>query len=114
MGFVLVIFILFLLFLNTEIFNKMYLTSSDGCVENFSEEAYPIGDGNSFNPNSRSNDYFYDRTGLKGSLFSKLSPVNIYEPVKKELIPKLSQTEVVHKLEVYPIQFYETCVSDVI
>jgi len=111
MGILLVVLILFLLFLNSEIFKKPKLI---GCVEPFSEEAYPVGFGNSFNPNSRSNDYFYDRTGMKGTLFSKLSPVDIYEPIKKEIVPILSQLEVSHKLEIYPEAFYQNCESDFI
>jgi hypothetical protein len=111
MGILLVVLILFLLFLNSEIFKK---PKSIGCVEPFSEEAYPVGFGNSFNSNSRSNDYFYDRTGMKGTLFSKLSPVDIYEPIKKEIVPILSQLEVSHKLETYPEAFYQNCESDFI
>jgi hypothetical protein len=114
MGFLLVVLILFLIFLNNEIFNKTPPQTSYRNVEKFSEEAYPIGYGNSFNPNSRSNDYFYDRTGLKGSLFRKMSPIPIYESEKKEPVPIMSQNDIVHKLELYPIQFYEPCKSDFI
>jgi hypothetical protein len=111
MRFLLVILILFLLFLNSEIFNK---PKPVGFVEKFSEEAYPLSFGNSFNSNSRNNDYFYDRTGMKGTLFSKLPPVDTHDPIKKEIVPTSSQLEVSHKLEIYPEAFYQKCESDFI
>jgi hypothetical protein len=109
MGISLVILILFLLFLNTEIFNT---DIAPRCVEKFSEESYPVGGGNSFNSNSRSNDYYYDRTGLKGSVFTNPTSLPIYKMPKKEISRSLSQLGVVHKLEVYPESFYNNCVSD--
>jgi hypothetical protein len=77
---VLLIFLLFLLFLNSEIF---------GVREGFSEESYPVGDGNYFNSNS--NNYYYDRTGLKGSMYNILEPTATYK-VSKDIEPLILNT----------------------
>ncbi len=64
----------------------------------------------SFNSNSRSNDYFYDKTGMKGTLFRTLPTEPKYEvPEKKEII--LPEHRVVKYLEIYPEQFYAKCES---
>lgn len=38
--------------------------------ENFSESSYPVDDGQEFVNNSRSNDYYFDNTGLKGYMYN--------------------------------------------
>ena len=118
MGFLLIILILFLLYMNKELFgghsgaksslrNKYY-------YESFSEESYPIGEGNYFNPNSRSNDYFYDRTGMKGSIYIDISDEitntnntnNNTNNNIKLVNPVMSQIDVLYKLELYPKDIY--------
>ena len=78
--------------------------------EGFSEEAYPVGDVNHFNSNSRNNDYYYDRTGMKGSMFNILNHTNIYETTKTSLVPNLTDLEIISKLEYYP-ESIQTCTS---
>ena len=79
-------------------------------TEGFSEESYPVGDGNHFNSNSRNNDYYYDRTGMKGSMFNILSPNDIYESSETPIVPNLSDVEIISKLEYYPETIYN-CTS---
>ncbi len=78
--------------------------------EGFSEESYPVGDGNHFNSNSRNNDYYYDRTGMKGSMFNILNSTNIYETIKPAIVPNLNDLEIISKLEYYP-ESIQTCTS---
>ena len=104
----LIILILLLLYMNYELFSgyPLYI-KSNYYHEKFSEESYPIGEGNYFNPNSRSNDYFYDRTGMKGSVF-----IDIIEELDNEVTkkttnkyksPVMSQLDMAYKLELYPL-----------
>jgi hypothetical protein len=109
MGVLFIILIMFLLFLNSNRANYSYRKYGNKC-DGFSEESYPVGDGNHFNPNSKNNDYYYDRTGLKGSMFNVLSPTNIYEPLQKIKDPVLTHSDIVYKLELYPDSIYN-CTS---
>ena len=118
MKFLIIAVIIFILFLNLDSFN-MPEKYNNQCViqkiikrnsEGFSEESYPVGDGNHFNSNSRNNDYYYDRTGMKGSMFTILNPTNIYETRKTPLVPNLTDLEIISKLEYYP-ESIQTCTS---
>lgn len=114
MGFLLIILILFLLYMNYELFGGYPLgLKSNYYNESFSEESYPIGEGNYFNPNSRSNDYFYDRTGMKGSVFidvvEALDSKITKENTKENKPPALSQLDMSYKLELYPLGMYTDC-----
>lgn len=59
MKFLLIFLVIFLLFLNYRLF-----------PEKFSESSYPVDDGQEFVNNSRSNDYYFDNTGLKGYMYN--------------------------------------------
>jgi len=118
MGFLLIILILFLLYMNYELFGGYPLgIKSNYYHESFSEESYPIGEGNYFNPNSRSNDYFYDRTGMKGSVFIDVveypdienTKEVTKENTKEDKPPALSQLDISYKLELYPLGMYSRC-----
>lgn len=108
MGFLLIILILFLLYMNNELFSNTNYNLKDNYkyYEYFSEESYPVGEGSYyFNPNSRSNDYFYDRTGMKGSVFIDISEEPVFDKeYKKPVI--LSQIDAVYKLGLYPEDIY--------
>jgi hypothetical protein len=92
MGVLLIFLVIFLLFLNSEIFDAR---------EGFSEESYPVGDGNHFNSNSRSNDYYYDRTGLKGSMYNILEPTATYKVSKDIEPPILNTNQLIDTLGLY-------------
>lgn len=119
MKFLFIITIILILFLNLDSFN-MPEKYNNQCVklqettkknsEGFLEDSYPIGDGNHFNSNSRNNDYYYDRTGMKGSMFNTLNPDDIYESSETPIVPILSDVEIISKLEYYPEQIYN-CTS---
>jgi hypothetical protein len=114
MGFLLIILILFLLYMNYELFGGYTLgLKSNYYHESFSEESYPIGEGNYFNPNSRSNDYFYDRTGMKGSVFIDVVEgydiENTKENTKENNPPTMHQLDMAYKLELYPLGMYTSC-----
>ena len=63
-----------------------------------------------FNPNSRNNDYDYDRNGRKGILFNQ-GKYKATAPIEKENL-KFDYDDVVHKLELYPEKFYNKCTSE--
>ena len=90
---------MFLVFLNGEVFHKQ------NNQEQFLGEYEP-----SFNSNSRSNDYYYDRTGLKGTMFNLVSKKK-YEPLK-EIKHINNYRKAVRDLELYPETFYTKCFSD--
>lgn len=106
MEIILIVLILVLLFLNKEIFNNH---PSKKCTEPMSVEM-PDDQEPSFNPNSRSNDYYYDRTGMKGSLFNILGKSKYMLP--KVTPRKLDYNKTIHDLELYPEQFYSECKSE--
>lgn len=60
--------------------------------------------------NSRSNDYYMDRTGRNGILFNQLSNDIIY---KNPTIPKknIDYNQTIKQLEIYPEDTYTKCVS---
>lgn len=93
-------------------FNNQRVVPINKKNENFSETAYPVGYGSPFGQNSRSNDYFYDRTGMKGSVFTIPTTNPIYKLEDVKTNPPLSQLQVMYKLEMYPEDMYQECVSD--
>ena len=99
MGILLIVLAVFLVFLNGEIFPRQ----SNSHRERFLGEYTPA-----YNPNG-SNDYYYDRTGLKGTMF--VSGEKKYE-LPEEVEPQNSYGKTVKKLELYPETFYSECVSD--
>jgi hypothetical protein len=108
MEILLIVLIIFLLFLNKELFAKP--DNSKKCVESLSVEM-PDSEAPSFNPNSRNNDYYYDRTGMKGILFKPLSDKKKYMMPNEEPLV-LDYHKTIRKLELYPEKFYAKCVSD--
>jgi hypothetical protein len=85
---------------------------SGHCHDSFlGNDNTPMISHNSFNSNSKSNDYFYDKTGMKGTAFRSLSEYPKYAvPDKKEII--LPEDRVIKHLEIYPSQFYDKCCPD--
>jgi hypothetical protein len=60
--------------------------------------------------NSRSNDYYMDRTGRNGILHNQLSNHRIYqEPINQKRKNNYNQT--IKRLEIYPEDTYTKCVS---
>lgn len=59
---------------------------------------------NSFNPNNK-NDYWYDRTGMKGTLFRKLGDTDKYE-LPDETHVKKTIDEVRLLTNLYDVSFY--------
>lgn len=60
--------------------------------------------------NSRSNDYYMDRTGRKGILYNQMSEHKLYDapPPNKRMI---NYGKTIKQLEIYPDTFYAKCVS---
>ena len=105
MGIILIVLLLLLLFIGTE------MKKSRNVPTTHTEPFDGVGSTPpTFDPNSRNNDYYFDRTGRKGVLFKQFPQKNKYTPEpKKTRIINYNNT--IHKLEIYPGDYYAPCVS---
>ena len=109
MKILLVILVLFLLFLNAEIFQSTPFGNSHTDQTEALSVEMPDGESPSFNSNSRNNDYYYDKSGMKGTLFNTLSEPKYMLPSPVIYEPNYSQA--IKKLGIYPENFYARCSS---
>jgi len=109
MGIFLIILVILLVCLNNDLFprkgKKIYCIDQPITTEPFLGQYAP-----SFNSNSRGNDYYYDKTGMKGTLFH-LESKKKYE-LPEEVKHKNDIRKAVKDLEIYPETFYAKCESD--
>jgi hypothetical protein len=101
--------ILILLFFNQEVFKK----TSNKCIKK--QEGYNQGYINpyhteEYNTAGPNNEYYYDLTGRKGTMFRILPPINNPESVLKPPEKKEDHFNcVVNKLGIYNEDIYNTC-----
>lgn len=90
--------------------DKKLCNYADTCDTFLGAIGEPIDPNNEFNSDSKRNDYYYDKTGMKGTMFrTQTNP--IYDvKVEKDLI--LPESRIIKHLGIYPEEFYGNCESD--
>lgn len=101
----LILLVLFLIFLNYEIFENTSCSKepfTTGHIPPFNEDEY-----NLHNPDM---EYYFDNTGRKGTLFNISKPPSVEDLILKKKPEKFSYfNAIVDKLEIYPEDVYNDC-----